>query len=172
MPSLPTDRRPADPGESRGQSVDYVARARALAPLLAAAADEIERRRELPSQIVEALIAGGFFRLLLPRSLGGAELDPLSYVQVLEEIAKADPSTAWSLGQNSGCSMAAAYLDPEIAREVFGGPPNPARQGRAGTPNHGILAWGPDLPGAGRGGVAAGGIRVTGRWGFATGSGH
>jgi len=159
MPSLPTDRRPADPGESRGQSVDYVARARALAPLLAAAADEIERRRELPSQIVEALIAGGFFRLLLPRSLGGAELDPLSYVQVLEEIAKADPSTAWSLGQNSGCSMAAPYLDPQIAREVFGGP-------------RGILAWGPDLPGAGRGVVEAGGIRVTGRWGFATGSRH
>ena len=83
--------------ETRG--VDYVERARALAPMLAAASDEIEERRQLPEHVVEALIEGGFFRLLLPRSLGGAELDPVTYVQVLEEIAKADPSTAWSLGR-------------------------------------------------------------------------
>jgi indole-3-acetate monooxygenase len=138
---------------------DYVERARQLAPLLTAAADEIEARRELPDRVVEALIKGGFFRLLLPRSLGGAELRPITYVQVLEEIAKAEPSTAWCLGQNSGCSMTAPYLDPAVAHEVFG-------------PPRGILAWGPELPGAGRGVAVEGGIRVTGRWGFATGSRH
>ena len=139
--------------------LDYMERAREIAPMLAAAADEIEERRELPERIVEALIERGFFRMLLPRSLGGAELDPLTYAQVLEEIAKADPSTAWSLGQNSGCSMTAPYLDPAVAREIFG-------------PPRGILAWGPELPGAGRGVAVEGGIRVTGRWGFATGSRH
>jgi indole-3-acetate monooxygenase len=138
---------------------DYVERARQLAPLLTAAADEIEARRELPDRVVEALIEGGFFRLLLPRSLGGAELRPITYVQVLEEIAKAEPSTAWCLGQNSGCSMTAPYLDPAVACEIFG-------------PPRGILAWGPELPGAGRGVAVEGGIRVTGRWGFATGSRH
>src|SRR5713226_1672691 len=143
--------------ETRG--IDYVERARALAPMLAAASDEIEERRQLPEYVVEALIEGGFFRLLLPRSLGGAELDPVTYVQVLEEIAKADPSTACCLGQNSGCSMTAPYLDPAVAREIFG-------------PPRGILAWGPELPGAGRGVAVEGGIRVTGRWGFATGSRH
>jgi indole-3-acetate monooxygenase len=143
--------------EPRG--ADYVERARALKPLLEDAADEIEEHRQLPPRVVEALIEGGFFKLLLPRSMGGAELDPRSYVQVLEEIAKAEPSTAWSLGQNSGCSMTAPYLDPTIAREVFG-------------PPRGILAWGPELPGAGRGVAVEGGIRVTGRWGFATGSRH
>ena len=140
-------------------NADYVDRARALAPLLAAAADEIEEQRQLPPRVVDALIEGGFFKLLIPRSLGGAELPPLVYVQVLEEIARAEPSTAWSLGQNSGCSMTAAYLDPAVVHEIFG-------------PPHGILAWGPDLPGAGRGIAVADGIRVTGRWGFATGSRH
>jgi indole-3-acetate monooxygenase len=139
--------------------IDYVERARALAPMLVAAADEIEERRQLPARVVEALIEGGFFRLLLPRSLGGAELHPLQYVRVLEEIARVEPSTAWSLGQNSGCSMSAPYLDPAVAREIFGAP-------------RGILAWGPDVPGGGRGVAVAGGIRVTGRWGFATGSRH
>src|ERR1700761_9721296 len=141
------------------RDVDYVERARRLAPLLKEAADEIETRRELPERVVEALIEGGFFKLLLPRSLGGAELHPRIYVQVLEEIAKAEPSTAWSLGQNSGCSMSAPYLDAAVAREVFG-------------PPRGILAWGPELPGAGRSVAVEGGIRVTGRWGFATGSRH
>ena len=127
MSSASLDRRRA---EARG--IDYVERARELAPLLTAAADEIEERRELPERVVEALVEGGFFRLLLPRSLGGAELHPLTYVQVLEEIAKAEPSTGWCLGQNSGCSMSAPYLDPAVAREIFG-------------PPRGILAWGPDL---------------------------
>src|ERR1700752_3776935 len=140
-------------------SLDYLERAREIAPMLVAAADEIEERRELPERVVEALIERGFFRMLLPRSLGGAELHPLTYVQVLEEIAKADPSTAWCLGQNSGCSMTAPYLDPAVAREIFG-------------PPRGILAWGPELPGAGRGVAVEGGIRVTRRWGFATGSRH
>ena len=100
MASTPLDLRRAETGDR-----DYLQRARELAPMLAAASDEIEERRELPERVVDALVEGGFFRMLLPRSLGGAELDPLSYVQVLEEIAKADPSTAWCLGQNSGLSL-------------------------------------------------------------------
>src|SRR5262252_1290535 len=144
---------------AEARDTDYRQKARELAPTLAAASDEIEELRELPERIVEGLIEGGFFRMLLPRSLGGAELDPLTYVQVLEEIARADPSTAWCLGQNSGCSMSAPYLEPAVAREIFG-------------PPRGILAWGPDLPGAGRGVAVDGGVRVIGRWGFATGSRH
>src|SRR6516225_1410300 len=153
MSSNPLDLRRDD------RSPDYLESAREIAPMLAAAGDEIEERRQLPERVVEALVERGFFRMLLPRSLGGAELDPLTYVQVLEEFGAADPSTAWSLGQNSGCSMTAPYLDPAVARAVFG-------------PPRGILAWGPELPGAGRGVAVEGGIRVTGRWGFATGSRH
>src|SRR5438270_825786 len=137
----------------------YVERARELRPMLAAAGDEIERRREVTPEIVDALIERGIFRMLLPKSLGGAELDPLTYTAVLEELARGDGSPAWCLGQNSGCSMIAPYLPPEIAREVFGGP-------------RGILAWGPDVPGAGRAVAVEGGYRVTGLWGFATGSRH
>ncbi|MBV9828503.1 MAG: acyl-CoA dehydrogenase family protein [Alphaproteobacteria bacterium] len=138
---------------------DYLDRARELQSMLREAGDEIERNRELPSHIVNAMIDRGIFKMLLPRSLGGAELDPLTYTAVLETLAQGDASAAWALGQNSGCSMIAPYLDPEIAREVFGG----AR---------GILAWGPDLPGAGRGVKVDGGYRVSGTWGFATGSRH
>src|SRR5712671_5285181 len=135
---------------------DYLSRVQEIAPTLAAAAEEIDRRRELPEAIVEALIGRGLFRLLLPHSLDGAELLPAQYVPIIEELAKTDASTAWCLNQNSGCSMTAALLSPDIAREIFGGP-------------RGILAWG---PGPGEARVAPGGYRVTAKWSFASGSQH
>ena len=142
-----------------GLEQSYIERARELEPMLREAGDEIERGREVTPEIVEAMKERGIFRMLLPRSLGGAELDPLTYTEVLYTLAQGDGSTAWCLGQNSGCSMIAPYLPEETAREVFGD-------------RDGILAWGPDLPGAGRTVVVEGGYRVTGRWGFATGSRH
>jgi alkylation response protein AidB-like acyl-CoA dehydrogenase len=137
-----------DPG------TEYLERARAFVPELAAAAPEIERRRELPEPVVAAMVERGFFRMLLPHSLGGAELPPAPYVRVVEEIAKGDASAAWSLNQGAGCSMSAAYLDPAAAKEVFGGP-------------RGILAWG---PGPGNARIVEGGYRVTATWSFASGS--
>jgi alkylation response protein AidB-like acyl-CoA dehydrogenase len=144
----------ADHFDTDAQAIDYVQRARELAPELAAAADEIERRRELPEPVVDALVERGLYRLLLPRSLGGAELLPARFVPVIEEIAKADASTAWCLNQASGCSMTAGYLEPAAACEIFGGP-------------RGILAWGPG-PGSAR--IVEGGYRVTASWSFASGS--
>jgi len=135
---------------------DYLARVRDIVPALAANADEIDRRRELPQAIVDALVERGLFRLLLPKWLGGAELPPAEYVPIIEELAKTDASAAWSVNQNSGCSMTAAYLAPEVAREIFGGP-------------RGILAWG---PGPGEARVTEDGYRVTATWSFASGSHH
>jgi len=113
-----------------------------------------ERQRELPEPIVAAMVERGFFRMLLPRSVGGAELLPAPYVRVVEEIAKGDASAAWCLNQGAGCSMMAAYLDPAVAKEVFGRP-------------RGILAWG---PGPGKARIVEGGYRVTATWSFASGS--
>jgi alkylation response protein AidB-like acyl-CoA dehydrogenase len=81
-------------GKVLHDSPDYVARARALGPALTGAADEIERNRELPASLVSALMGNGLFRLLQPRFLGGAELDPMTYIQVVEQIASHDASTA------------------------------------------------------------------------------
>src|SRR6266478_2785675 len=100
---------------------DYLACVHELAPMLAAAGDEIDRRRELPAEIVDALVEHGLFRLLLPHSLGGAELLPAQYVPIIEALAKIDASIAWCVNQNSGCSMSSAYLAAEGAREIFGG---------------------------------------------------
>jgi alkylation response protein AidB-like acyl-CoA dehydrogenase len=131
-----------------------IERAQALAPLLAQEADEIERTRRLTPPVVSALIENGLYRALLPQSIGGAEVPPEVFMRMLEEIAKADASTAWCLGQCCVCAMTAAYLDPEPAREIFG-------------PPDGILAWGAI---ANEMHVVPGGYRVTARWDFASGS--
>src|SRR3984893_943290 len=148
---------PRHPDNDKSGGCEIIQRARELGCEIEAAADEIERRRELPEAIVEALIERGLFRLLLPRALGGAELRPAVYVEVIEEIAKHDASTAWCLGQACGCTMTAAYLDPEVAQEIFGG-------------KRGIVAWGPPGPAEAR--AVPGGYRLSGTWSFASGSHH
>ena len=140
------------------EEIDYVERACALAPEIEARADQIERERRLPEPVLAALFAAGLFRLLLPRSLDGGEVDPVTFARVMEEIAKADASTAWCLCQAAGCSMSAAYLSHDVAMEIFG------RDRRA------VLAWGPG-PGA-RAIAVDGGYRVTGTWSFASGGRH
>ena len=104
------------------RGAEYIARVREIAPALAAASAEIDAERALPEPIIDALIERGLLRMLLPNSLGGAELLPAEYVPVIEELAKIDASAAWCVNQNSGCSMTAVHLKPEIAREIFGGP--------------------------------------------------
>ncbi len=114
--------------------------------------------RELPREVVDAMHANRMFRLLIPRSVGGAELDPATYVQVVEAIASGDASTAWCMNQGSGCSMSAAYLASHVAKRVFGDPRD-------------VLAWG-QARGRAHAEKVDGGWRVTGTWLFASGSRH
>lgn len=139
---------------NKPEAFGLVERARALAPLIAQEADETERTRRLTQPVVSALIENGLYRALLPQSLGGAEAPPEAFMQMLEEVAKADASTAWCLGQCSVCAMTAAYLDADVAREIFGKPSD-------------ILAWGAI---ANEVQVVPGGYRITARWDFASGS--
>ncbi len=138
-------------------ATDHIARARKLAPLLTAAAPRIDAAFELPPDVLDAMHAEGMFRLLVPRSIGGAELDPATYIQCVEAIASGDASVAWCMNQGSGCSMSAGYLEPTIAREVFGG-------------QRDVLAWGMG-PGA-KAIRVKGGWRISGNWAFASGSRH
>ncbi len=136
---------------------DYLERLQTLAPRIADSLQQIEQERRLPAPLVRALHEAGFFRLLLPRTLGGAELDPAAFVQVIEGVARQDASTAWCLCQTAGCSMVAAYLRPEVARTIFGDPRS-------------VLAWGAGAEG--RAVAVDGGYRVTGTWRFVSGGRH
>ncbi len=126
--------------------------------MIAAAAARIERERAIPAEIIDAMHAAHLFRLLTPRAYGGEEVEPIVYLQAIEEVTTADASTAWCMAQASGSSLAAAFLAPGVAREIFGDP-------RA------VIASGP--PGSQARAIAVdGGFRVTGSWPFASGITH
>ena len=136
----------------------WIEGARALAPLIERLAPQGEALRALPPELLAALHERRIFRMLLPRALGGGELEPALFVEVMESLAAADGSTAWCVGQASGCALSAAYLAPHVAREIFGAA-------------DAVLAWGA----ANRDAKAVpveGGYRVTGRWLFASGNRH
>jgi len=151
----------AQPGSQPAQAEpceDHVARVRRIAATIAAEALASERGLRLTGALQAALHREGLFRLLLPRPFGGFETDPPTFFQVIEEVAKHDASTAWCLCQGNGCAMSAAFLDPEIADEVWGRDPEA------------VLAWG---PGARSQAIVEGdGYRLTGRWAFVSGGRH
>ena len=132
--------------------------ARKLVPMIRSCADQIEADRELPQPLFEALADAGLFQLALPRALGGTEIDLPTYVQVLEEIGKADASTGWVVNQCAIFATYAARIPRDIARLIWIDTP---RSIVANTP----------VPTA-RAVVMPGGYRVTGRQGFSTGCRH
>ncbi len=132
--------------------------ARELSVLVRAAADEIEFARELPTALFHALADAGIFQLALPKAVGGIELDLPTYALVIEEIARADASTAWCVNQGAIFATYAARMPVPDARAIWIDPP---RAVVANTP----------AP-VGRAVVAAGGFRVTGRHPFSTGCRH
>ncbi len=113
-------RRPLDSGPYSGQAL--LEAARSLGPQIASAADEIELQRHVPAALVAVLRSAGLYRMLVPRSAGGAELTLREFAEVIEEVAKWDASTAWCMSQNSGICGVSGYMPPQGLEEVFGQP--------------------------------------------------
>jgi len=132
--------------------------ARKLVPQIRSCAEEIEAQRELPRPLFEALADAGLFHLAVPRALGGAELDLPTYVEVIEEIGKADASTGWCVNQGAVFATYAARMPRDVARSIWIDTP---RSVVANTPGATAQAV-----------VVPGGYRVTGRQGFSTGCRH
>ncbi|MCC7368718.1 MAG: acyl-CoA dehydrogenase family protein [Chloroflexi bacterium] len=132
--------------------------ARSMAPRIRACADEIERARRLPLPLVTELAEAGIFRSLAPRAIGGSELDPLSWMEIIETLSEADASVGWCAAIGSGTAFSTGFLRPDIGYELVGRDPT-AVMGGSGTP-------------FGQATVVEGGYRVTGRWPFASGCEH
>ncbi|MFY0611739.1 MAG: acyl-CoA dehydrogenase family protein [Hyphomicrobiaceae bacterium] len=140
-----------------GTRAQLLERAKSVVPVLRDAAPRIEQARELPDDVVAALHSAGLFRLLLPKSVGGDEIDLRTHAELLEIVATADASATWCLSQGAGCAMSAAFLNNEVARRLFG-------------PSNAVLAWGAGAQG--KAVAVDGGYRVTGTWPFNSGCMH
>lgn len=83
-------------------------------------AEEAQRIRRLPDNLVNSLVDAGFFRFTLPAALGGEDATSTQTIAVLEAIAAIDASTAWNVMLGSEINaMAAGGMDPQLAHEVY-----------------------------------------------------
>jgi indole-3-acetate monooxygenase len=130
----------------------YLAAARGLAPLVDTLRDRFDLDRTLPPVLVDAMHAAGLFRMWVPQDLGGAELDPLSFLTVIEELARLDGSVGWCAVIPAGYARLAGALAEDVAREMFQGS---GRGLLVGTMNP-----------TGKAVAAPGGYQVTGRWSY------
>jgi alkylation response protein AidB-like acyl-CoA dehydrogenase len=127
------------------------------------ARENFERSEELGQlapPVAEALHSEGLLGMWTPRSLrGGLELDPVTSLQVIENVSYGDPSAGWVLMAASlAIGTGAAYLKDEAVKELFSGSRLPVIAGQGTRP--GIAK------------PAKGGFNLTGSWSFASGIKH
>ncbi|HEY7067855.1 MAG TPA: acyl-CoA dehydrogenase family protein [Chloroflexota bacterium] len=142
---------------STARASEVFATIRELGPLIRSHQRESERLGCIAAPVMDAFFERDLFRLLLSPEFGGAGLDLVAAMQVVEEVAYYDGSTGWVFGIGIGGLARAGFLPSEQARLLAMAP----RAYVAGT-----------LPPLGRATVVPGGYLVSGRWPFASGIHH
>jgi alkylation response protein AidB-like acyl-CoA dehydrogenase len=145
------------------RTADFIQRARDLAPITAQYRDQGEEERHLPAPLAAAMREKGLFSLWLPKALGGPQVSLETSVQVTEELSRQDGSVGWNSMIAGNTSVLWGYITQEAAERCVKGDPNTVL---AGTVGGGGDA---NSPGGGVATPVAGGYRLTGKWGFASG---
>ena len=155
----PTTKGPAVSMESDAPaSADLISDVASLTPMIRDECVVVDRARALPATVVDVLRNAGVFQLLVPRAVGGAETDPLTFLRVVEQVSYADGSAGWCTMIGGAYGIFGGMLSPEGAREIFGDPAT--------------ISAGNFRPDKGVAEVIDGGYRVSGCWELASGSSH
>lgn len=139
------------------QRADFLARVGRLAPVVAAHRAALEQERRLPDALFDAIVEAGLLNLWLPTALGGPELSPHDFMDVVEAASALDGSVGWIIGNGAGMSRVGGYLPEDVAREWFADPRAFVASATGGV--------GDAVP-------VPGGYRVSGRWPYASGIHH
>ena len=142
-----------------GESADHLGRAAKVSDVIEREARETERAGTMTRPVFDALVDSALFWILLPGDLGGGGQGVVTFLEVVEELSRADASSGWSYMANAGSiGIAAGFLQAEAVREMFGGPDKAITAGQLGP--------------IGRGTEVGGGFRFTGNYQFGSGSAH
>ena len=141
-------------------AVNLVERARNVAAVADQHADWGDRNGQLAEVVVEALHHEGLYGMWVPRGVpGGAELDVVSSLRVIETVAHGDPSAGWVLMASAlAIGTGAAYLDREAVDALFSGARLPVIAGQGTRPGTAV--------------PTDGGFLLSGSWSFASGIKH
>jgi indole-3-acetate monooxygenase len=97
---------------------------RTVGPLIRDHAEQAERERRVAATVIEAMKVAGLFRLLTPRSLGGLEVDPLTFAHTIEEVGRIDSAAAWALCNPNSVAWWCGRLPDEGIEEIHARGPN------------------------------------------------
>ena len=103
------------------------------------------------------MLEQGFFRLLVPKSVGGLEISYPDFLKIIFVIAKSDGSVGWCLNQNNVLGTLAAFMPRSLASTIW-------------SNTKSVLSNGP--PKLTKLCPAKGGYRLSGRWDFSSGIRH
>ena len=132
--------------------LDFVA---SMIPELRDLAPSIEANRRVPAELSGRLGKAGLYRMLAPRDVGGGEVHPRVFAEVLETLGRGDGATAWVVMTGSTTGVLLAWLEPDAARSLLDEAPDAALAG----------VFAP----MGRAASTDGGYRLTGRWPYGSG---
>lgn len=139
-------------------SETILAGVRELSPEIKARSAEIEAARRIPPDLVERLKSLGLFRMFVPRSHGGLELDLPAALAVISALARIDGSVGWTAIIASGSALFSAWAQRGTYDRIY----------RNGAD---VPVSGSSQP-AGTAEPVVGGWRINGRWPFASGCMH
>jgi alkylation response protein AidB-like acyl-CoA dehydrogenase len=145
------------PAATPSRTAGYLDAIERLAPLVEEHRASFDRDRRLPDVVFRALAEAGLFRLWLPSAMGGPELSPVEFMQVVEAASAKDGSIGWVVANGGGMSRVAGYLPESIAGEWF-------------TDPYAFIVSATGAVGSAE--PVAGGYRVPGRWPFGSGASH
>jgi alkylation response protein AidB-like acyl-CoA dehydrogenase len=147
-----------DEGGRAKRAKQLLAEIRKLGPGIAARSAEIERERQIPRDLMATLKSVGVFRMLVPASHGGFELDLPAALDAIEALARIDGSVGWAAMIGSVASILATLLPRETYDRIYRDGPD-------------VVIAGSNQPG-GTAEAVPGGWRMSGRWPLASGCVH
>jgi len=125
---------------------------------------QAEQQRHVPGEIIHQMAARGLFAMTIPETYGGAQRDALDSLEVLEQISYADSAVGWCGMIYSTTAVLGSFLPERWGREVY-------TVRRDGNLVDCPLTAGAAAP-SGKGKVVDGGIVVSGRWAWGSGTHH
>ncbi len=133
-------------------------RARELVPVLRERAPLAAKNGQLAEETIRDFQEAGFFRILQPARWEGYELEPKDFFEVQMTLAEGCMSSAWVLGVVAIHNWQLALFDDRAAQDVWG-------------QDSSVLISSSYMP-VGKVTRVDGGFRLSGRWGFSSGSKH
>ena len=136
---------------------ELVARAVALQPLLRAYGSDGDLNRRLDDEVIAGLSAAGFYRLFKPAQFGGYSPSVRTVLEITEALGEADGSAAWLVGLGATTHLMLGRSEVRAQEEILGFDPD-------------VRTAGSNQPIRAR--RVEGGVVISGRWPYSSGSHH